>query len=50
MAYDSITHNINSKKYCPSVDFLLGDSGCKTNSENEKDLFQESNANGDRLV
>lgn len=32
------------------VDFLLGVSGCQTDPENKKDLFQESHANGDRMV
>lgn len=33
-----------------AVDSLLGVRGREANSENKKDLFQESNADGDRMV
>lgn len=32
------------------LDCILGDGGCKANTENSKDLFQKSNANGDWMV
>lgn len=32
------------------VDLLLGVRGCQTDPENKKELFQESHANGDRMV
>lgn len=40
---------INSVLYL-HVDFLLGVSGCETDSENTKDIFQKGNANGDWMV
>ena len=52
VAYDIGAHHINSHYLLiiHTIDFLLGVSSCKTNSENKEDLFQKSNADGDWMV
>lgn len=52
VAYDIGVHHINSHYLLiiHTIDFLLGVSSCKTNSENKEDLFQKNNADGDWMV